>query len=289
MSKKTSGRELALLEESLYSYTGEDRVISSHELAEDLSKTEESTFIIKTHVPTLDRVLGGVEAGELIIVTGPTGEGKTTLLMTITANMCHDNIRSAWFTLEVTPRQFIKKMISATGDEKLPLFYVPRQNADNTVNWLIDRIIEAKVKYDVQAIYIDHIHMIFSLEKMAGNNLSLEIGDIVGKIKAIAIQYNLVVFLIAHSRDNTTTPNAEPKKEDIRDSGLIIRQADSILGVWRVPNDSSIKDTKRKEINEGDTWSKVKIFKNRRTGELSKFFMDHKEHKLIELDPFNGI
>lgn len=288
MTQTKKSKELALIEESLFSYAGDDRVISSHELAEELKKTEDSAFVLKTHIPTMDRVLKGVEAGELITVTGPTGEGKTTLLMTITGNMCQDNIQSLWFTLEVTPRQFIRKMTKSAGEEegKLPLFYVPRQNTENTIKWIEERIIEAKVKYDVRAIFIDHIHMIFSLQRVQ-SNISLEIGDLVGKIKQIATAYNLVIFLIAHNKDNPTTPTAEPRKEDIRDSGMITRLSDTVMGIWRVPNNSELNENNRKKaLQEGDTWSKVRIMKNRRSGDVGSFFMNHSEHKLVEIDSF---
>lgn len=65
-SKQIKSKELALLEKTLAEYQGEDRIISSHELAEDLKKTEDSAFVIKTRVPSIDRILNGVEAGELL-------------------------------------------------------------------------------------------------------------------------------------------------------------------------------------------------------------------------------
>ncbi len=74
---KLRGKELMEREEQLAHYEGRDKIVSSHELAEELSKTEESVFKVGTGIKSLDRILGdGVEAGELIVVTGPTGEGK---------------------------------------------------------------------------------------------------------------------------------------------------------------------------------------------------------------------
>jgi replicative DNA helicase len=270
-------------------YSGEDRIISSQELLEELKEVEDGTLVIKTHIPSLDRILNGVEAGELVIVTGPTGEGKTTLLMTITANMIEDGVNSAWFTLEVTPRQFIQKMIKGGSTDKVPLFYLPRKNTENSLKWIEDRIVEAKVKHGVKAVFIDHIHQIFNLERV-NNNISLELGEMVGKIKDIAITHDLIIFLIAHTKDNPTNSAAEPRKEDIRDSGLISRLADTIVGVWRVPNGSEVNPArpKRETLGENDTWSKVRIFKNRREGKLGTFLMNHKDHKLVEIDEWNG-
>lgn len=279
--KNLTGKQLFELESNLKVYDGEDKVISSHELAKQLDEVEDSIFKLRVGIPTLDRVLDGVESGELIIVTGPTGSGKTSLLMSVTNNMAKQNISSAWFTLEVTPRQFIKK-ISKGGS--IPLFYIPQRNVENTFQWIEQRIIEAKVKHDVKVVFVDHIHMIFSLDKMKGTNLSLEIGDLVAKIKQMALDYALTIFLVAHMKDDPMGTAREPRINDIRDSGMISRLADTVLGVWRVPNDDTLDETKLKPLGEDDTKSKVRVFKNRREGKLTALFMNHKDHYLTEID-----
>lgn len=277
--------QLYEIEKRLSTYDGKDKIVSSHELAEELKKTQDSVFILPTGIAAYDRLHeGGVEAGELIIITGPTGEGKTSFLMSITKNMADQKINSAWFTLEVTPRQFLKKIMA--NSTELPLFYVPKENTDNQINWIEERIIESKIKFDTKVVFIDHIHQIFSIARMnAQSNLSFELGDLVAKIKKIAIDHNMVVFLIAHSKDDPSGTSREPRKEDIRDSGLISRLADSIVGVWRVPNGEEIDSTRRKALNEEDNKTKIRVFKNRRTGKLNAWFMYHKNHYLSEDPP----
>jgi len=264
-------------EERLFNYQGADKIITSLELKEKLDAMPPSAYFFKTRVPSLDKILDGVEAGELIVVSGPTGNGKTTLLTSITLATAFE-VPSVWFSMEMTQKQFIAKFGAST-----PMFYLPSENIENNMQWLIERIIEAKVKYDVKMVFIDHLHFLFSLDKYNGKNLSLELGDIVAKIKSIAVQYNLVIWLVAHSTDDKGT-NREPRMTDIRDSGMIIRLADAVMGVWRIPNHFMGTENYIGDLNETDTHTKVRVWKNRRTGKVGTFFMDKVGESLVELD-----
>jgi replicative DNA helicase len=290
MHKKLTGESLYELEKRLAEYRGPDRMVSSKELYDSLQDSEESVFIIPTGVPSLDRLLeGGVEAGELFIVSGPTDEGKSTILMSITRNMADAGVKTAWFTMEITPRQFIKK-IGSRGN--LPEFYLPMdayEAGNDMLDWIQERIIESRAKFGTQVVFIDHLHQIFSLARtQASGNISWEMADLVGRIKNLAISLNIVIFLIAHNKDDQEGSAREPRKEDIRDSGLISRLADGIVMVWRVPNDAELSEKRRKPTGENDTKAKVRLMKNRRAGKYGTWFMDHENYHLTEIhDPFN--
>jgi replicative DNA helicase len=264
-------------EEELFNYDGTDRVVLATDLAEELKLTEDSIFNFKTGIPSMDRILEGVECGELAVITGLSGQGKTSLMMTLTSNMANGGVKSVWFSLEVTPRQLLKKLSAKT--DNLPEFYIPRENTDNTLKWIEERIIEAQSKFNTQVVFIDHINAIYSLENSKGN-VSLEIGDLVAKIKQFALKYNLIIFLVAHCKD--PVDNKEPNERSIRDSGMILRLADIAMGIWRVKNEK--ESTRLEEIDEEDTWAKVRVWKNRRTGKLGWWYMNHDKHHLVEVE-----
>ena len=277
--------KLNKLEQKLHDYQGEDRMVSSVEFAEMIASLPKPV-IIHSGFPTLDGVLNGFEGGELVVVSGPTNHGKTTLLMSILVNMSANGQKSSFFTLENSPRSFVEK-VSRNGVP--PLFYLPMKNEDNQIEWLVEKIVEGCVKFDTRVVFIDHLHQIFSMEKMKGN-LSLEIGDVVAKLKQIAVQYGIVIFLVAHCTDNKMSAKYEPGIRDIRDSGMISRLADTVLGVWRV-NKAETKeqlfDEKVAEQDRGDGngfYNKVAIWKSRREGKWGTFFCEHDNHQFRELD-----
>ena len=190
-------------------------------------------------------------------------------MLTITKNTA-EKTKSAWFSFEITPRQFFMKF-----DFLPPLFYVPRKFTDNTIFWLEERILEAVVKYDAKMIFVDDLHHLVSLARVQGN-ISFEIGDVVAKLKEIAVLNNLVIFLQAHVKDPQDSTTREPLISDIRDSGLIKSFADSVIGIWRVPNDTITEKGKRARIQETDdedVKAKVRIWKNRRNGKLGSFYL----------------
>jgi hypothetical protein len=67
---------------------------------------------------------------------------------------------------------------------------------------------------------------------------------------------------------------------------MIIRLADSVLGVWRIKNENDGTQKKgNKPLEENDNKAKITVFKNRRTGKLGFFTAYHRNHYLSE-DPF---
>lgn len=272
LKSKLKGQKMIELEARLAEYDGEDKMVSSVELAKIAAAEKQSDFRFPTGIRQLDAILNGTEAGELIIVTGPTGHGKSTLLMSITKNLALTGITSAWFELELTQRQFFRKF-----NFEPPVFYHPQSVPDKTIPWLEERILEAVVKYNIRAVFIDDLHHLFALAKMTGN-MSFEIGDIIHKLKDIAIENNLTIFLQVHIKDPQDGAQREPLITDIRDSGLIKATADTVLAIWRVPNETITEEKgqrhRMKELERTDTKCKIRVWKNRREGWLGGFYAE---------------
>lgn len=214
-------------DEDFKNYSGDDRIISAFEfLANQKEQVHKTPYC--SMIPKLDKLIEGFQPGELITISGPTKNGKTLLGQTITKNFYDQQIISLWFSFEVPAKQFI-----AQFGKDLPLIYMPAMLKAASLPWLKDRIIEAQIKYNIKAIFIDHLHFLFDL--MASKNTSLQIGQVIRTLKSIAIERGLVIFLMAH-----TQKGDGDSYSNIRDSSFVSQESDSVFMVKR----SAKKDKK---------------------------------------------
>jgi len=242
--------ELIEKEKQLSSYQGEDRVVKSTEIAEHLAG-QRDPFSFLSKIPSIDEWSEGFEAGELIVISGLTGQGKSSFCRTLSHNFFAQDIPSLWFSYEETYRQFIRKL-----PEYLFVF-MPLILKGKNLDWIQDRIHEAKVKYRARVVFVDHLHFLIDMAQI--KNPAMEIGAIVRRLKLIALELNITIFLIAHL--TKTKFDEEPELNSIKDSSCIPQDSDQVYIVWRKFN----QDTK-----EYENKTYVKLCKSRRTGTMGK-------------------
>lgn len=228
----------------LKDYQGEDRVISSYDMEERLAD-QKILFSVKSMIPLLDYYINGFVPGELIVVSGYTKNGKTLLSQTLTNNFYKQGYFSLWFTYELPPKYFLECF------PELPLFYMPSLLKAGNWQWLETRIMESFYKHNTRIVFIDHLHYI--VDMLRQTNASLEIGTIIRKLKTLAVQYEFIIFLMAHTRKKSDGDTFG----DPRDASFIEQESDVTLMVKRFP-----------EIEEN--LACVRINQHRRTGCMMK-------------------
>ena len=261
----------------LTNYEGEDRVISSVEYLDELSKEKTTTGVFKASsgIKKLDNLIDGFEEGELITISGPTKQGKTSFAHMLTKNFEDQGIYSLWFSFEVTGPQLFEKFAKAE------LFYLPRRLKHKNLNWLRDRVDEALLKakakspqVNIKCIFIDHLHYIVDMAK--SNNMSIEVGNVIRDLKNMARDLGVVVFLMAHT--TKTKYDEMPTENDLRDSSFISQESDKTLMVWRERK----KDKKTKEY-EFSGKTRIIVSNDRQTGTFGKWIaLDFIDGGLVE-------
>lgn len=253
-------------------YNGEDRVVSFKEMKKELNEREVPKLAIKTNIPRIDSLTEGFRPGNLIVVSGTTGSGKTSLLQSFLIEFSKQDIPSLFFTYEVQPEDFLEKF----GDSIPDLAYIPRQHKQSKMAWLEERILESIAKYDTKVVFIDHLHFLLDMQSIGkGGNTSLIIGGIMRELKRIAIEYNLIIFLIAHTRKVIFEEDELPDLSSIRDSAMIACEADFVFLI------------ERKKTEDKKNWdNKALVFcgKNRYNGKTGWVELIYTNNQFKELE-----
>jgi len=247
--------------EDLKEYNGPDKVVSSYELQSILDVENENQYKYNSGLVELDRLCNGFVPGELIVISGPSKGGKTSLLRHLTTLFARQPLPVLWFTYEMTPRELLKSF------SELPVFYLPMMNKTYDLKWLEKRIIEAKKKHGIKIVMIDHLE--FILDAAQSQNLAVQLGTVVRYIKSIAREQELVIFLVHHIKK--LEADTQPRKGDLRDSALVAAEADATVMVWRTRPPGKTKAKKDEtEIFEND--SMIKVCEHRRSGVVERAF-----------------
>lgn len=254
-------KDLAKLEEELVRYDGVDKICESYE-ARELTNAMPQKGLVNSGLSMFDRLAGSFEKGEIVTISGKSGGGKTTFLQSLTYHFAQKEFKCLWFTYEVSPKAFLKRFVS------LPFFYLPVVLVQSDLEWIERKIIECKVKYGVDVVFIDHLHYIIPPKHY--QNMSILIGQAMREFKRMVSEHNIVLFLTAHP--HKIPSEQDITKEDIRDSSFIGSESDMVIIVKRMKED--IGKGTLEYTNKG----RVTIDKNRRLGTLGYVNMRLKDN-----------
>jgi replicative DNA helicase len=253
--------------EALREYDREDKAITSHEVWKQLEVLRSKPVAkFMTKFPTLDSYLDGFREGDVVVVSGITKNGKTTLCQNITNSLAESGVNCMWFSYEVMPLEFLTKF-----KPELPFFTMPAKLKNNALAWIDQRIAEHIAKFNTKVVFIDHLHFLLDMSQLGrGGNTSLIIGGIMRELKNIAIDREVCIVLVAHT--TKIKFDEEPDLSSIRDSSFIGQEADTVLMIWRV-NENGIPS------NE----ARLAVLANRRNGRTGKIKLIMNEGIFTEL------
>lgn len=211
---------------------------------------------IRTGFPDLDsRISGGMEQGQLIIIAGRPGMGKTTLAMQI-AEYCAANGTPALVCSQEMPSvQLVHR--SVASNSRVPLDAILTNNMDDAqYGRVCDSMKELKAlslyideqgalrledvrrkarrvaqKHGLGLLVIDYLQLMVGEESETRN---MEITRISGGLKALAKELRIPVIALSQlSRKCEERPNKKPVMSDLRESGSLEQDADLILATYR--------------------------------------------------------
>lgn len=268
LEEELHGEDLERLLELKKTYEGPDELITAEKYQEGI-KQEEVLYKAMSGIPSLDGILEGFRPGNVIIVSGPTKQGKTTLCQTLTTNMTNDGYKCLWFSFDTPPIELIERFPS------LPTFYLPKRNEmDKKIEWIESKVIEGLAKYDSRIVFIDHLGFLSRFSDQH-QNYATELTSIVRELKAIAIRWNITIFLNHHIR--SIPAETVPNWSHLKDSSGVAQDSDITIMVWR--------NRRKMEFGgiEYDPTSSISVQLHRRTGRTGTVRVNFKNNLLYEI------
>jgi replicative DNA helicase len=216
---------------------------------------------VMTGVPTgfgdLDRLLNGLHPGQLIIVAGRPGLGKSTAAMDFarSASVRH-NFASAIFSLEMSKVEIVMRLLSA--EARVPL-HVLRSGQLSDDDWTklarrMGEISEAplfvddtpnmnlmeirakarrlKQRNDLKLVVVDYLQLMSSPKRVESRQQ--EVAEMSRGLKLLAKEIDCPVVAVSQlNRGPEQRNDKRPQLSDLRESGSIEQDADVVILLHR--------------------------------------------------------
>lgn len=219
---------------------------------------------LPTGFEDLDRLLGGLKRGDLYVLAGRPGMGKSLMETAIRCNVGKAGQRIAAFNLEMSREQILMRMAAAESGVAFRNIETGRMTTSeyNRFCEAVGRLSEMKMWIDdtpsltptqlearCRRLYAEHgldLVTVDYLQLMGGdraaNNRTQEVGQISRALKSLAKTLNIPVLALAQlSRAVENRRDKQPTLSDLRESGDIENDADVVMLLYRdeyyYPND----------------------------------------------------
>ncbi len=236
------------------------------------SLTKGTVTGISTGFNYLNNMTGGLHGGELIVVAGRPGMGKSSFAVNIAEHAAiKENIPVAIFNLEMSKSMIVNRIICSQA-------MVDSQNVRKgefqPEDWqqicsVIDKLSAAPIYIDDSSsitvseikakcrrlkqtknlglVVIDYLQLMQSNRR--SDNRQQEISDISRSLKVLAKELDVPVIALSQlSRTSESRSDKRPMLSDLRESGAIEQDADMVIFLYR--DDYYNKESEEKNIAE---------------------------------------
>ncbi|MCE2991802.1 MAG: replicative DNA helicase [Candidatus Jidaibacter sp.] len=215
----------------------------------------------------LDKLLGGMQSSDLLILAARPSMGKTAFAINIAINAAlnflnkkevKDKKSVAVFSLEMSSEQIANRILAIKtgidgsririGNISKQEFSVLLKESDKlaempifiddtpsiSISALRTRARRLKRQHNLGAIVVDYLQLIRGSSKMSETNRLQEIAEISQGLKAIAKELDIPVLALSQlSRAVESRDDKRPQLSDLRESGNIEQDADVVMFIYR--------------------------------------------------------
>jgi len=224
---------------------------------DQLSQRDEEIYGVPTGLTDLDKLLGGLQKSDLLIVAGRPGSGKTGFLLSVAKNAAQKHKKHvAIFSLEMSNEQLVQRLIAQEtridtqrlrsgrlNDNEWPIFTHAIEVLGDTPIWLDDtpaitplqlrtKCRRLHLEYQLDLVIVDYLQLMGS--DMRTSNRVQEVSAISRSLKVLARELNVPVLAAAQlSRAVEQREGKKPVLSDLRESGSLEQDSDIVMFIHR--------------------------------------------------------
>lgn len=246
---------------------------------------------LPTGIREVDKLLcGGLPFGQLIILTGKAGDGKSTLASQILLNAAEKNYKCfaysgelpnylfrSWFDLQAAGinhtykewsqwREFETYEVKSEARQKISDWYDDKiwlydnsmvEGEDTSLSTMLEQLI---IRYGIRVVLIDNLMTALDLEQGLGPDKYERQSLFVKRLSRLALKFNILIMLVAHKRKDT---GFNEVNDSVSGSADIINLGSIVMSYER-PTAKRIND-----IGDATEYDRIlKVTKNRLFGRI---------------------
>jgi replicative DNA helicase len=273
-------------------------------------ENKEGVSGVPTGFMSLDRITGGWQKNDMIVIAARPSMGKTAFVLSMARNAAVTfNKPVAFFSLEMSSVQLVNRLISA--ESGIPGDRIMRGQLEeyeySQIHSKIKELTEAplfiddtpalsvfefrskcrrlKQQHDIQLAVIDYLQLMSGGN--TGGNREQEISTISRSIKEVAKELNIPIIALSQLSRSVETRGGDkrPMLSDLRESGAIEQDADIVAFLYRPAYYGITEDEEHNNI-EDLTEVLVSKHRNGATGLVKlRFIKDYA--KFVDYDSSN--
>ncbi|KAJ2594709.1 hypothetical protein GGF39_004106 [Coemansia sp. RSA 1721] len=232
-----------------------------------------------TDLPGWNACFKGLRPGELTILSGATGCGKTTVISQMSLDFCKSGVSTLWGSFEIPNVRLATRMLSqfARRDitsspqdidfwsrkfENLPLYFL-KFHGSTKPDTVLETMRHAVYAYDVKHIVIDNLQFMMSMQAKGIDKYDAQDAAI-ATFRQFATDENVHITVVAHLRKDSqqSSSSGEADINSIFGSAKVTQEADNVVILQRYGNSQS----KTRCFN---------VLKNRFDGTLGKIYISY--------------
>ncbi|CEP18480.1 hypothetical protein [Parasitella parasitica] len=245
-----------------------DQIVDFRDLREEVYNEvlhpEQTRGVQSKDLPSLNDITKGHRAGELTILTGPTGAGKTTIISQLSLDYCKSGVPTLWGSFEIMNKRLAKKMLYQFAEkdislnpkefdeiadrfEQLPLYFL-KFFSSTAIKDVLKACHHAVYAYDVRHIILDNLQ--FMLSQQGGGGMDKwEIQDnAIHEIRNFATQQDVHITLVVHPRKDSGSSD-ELDIHSIFGSAKVTQEADNVIIIQKSKENSRSLDIRKNRFD----------------------------------------